>query len=323
MTDSTDTADSTDLEPAIRPVTDEQTAQSAPSQETNDAPATSTPTAANSDAASTDVDTSDEPEHPADTVPDGMPQTFEAAIEAGRLKQLLTLVTAIVDECRFHLGEDALYIRGVDPANVAMTDLAISPDMFETYASSGGTIGVDLERLGEVLTLANQNDLVQFDLDPTTRKLGITIDTVEITVALLDPQTIRHEPDLPTLDLPATVTILADDLGRAITAGDMVSDHLLVGVDPTSGCVRAEASGDTDDVTLEIDRADCAVFDTAMEPVESLYSLEYLNQLCKPLPSDAPITLELGDEFPLDITFSAVEDTIDGRCLLAPRLDAD
>jgi proliferating cell nuclear antigen len=322
MTDSTNTADSIDPEPAIRPVED-QTDQPAPPQETSeDAPTPAAAPDTDGETTATDDDTTDT-EHPADSVPDRTPQTFEAAIEAGRLEQLLTLVSAVVDECRFHLGEDALYIRGIDPANVSMTDITVSPDAFETYESSGGTIGLSLDRLDEVLTLANKTDLVQFDLDPATRKLAITIDTVDITLALLDPQSIRHEPDIPDLDLPATVTILADDLARAITAGDMVSDHLLVSVDPLADCVRAEATGDTDDVTLEIDRNDCEVFDTAMEPVESLYSLEYLKQLSKSLSTDTSLTLELGDDFPLDITFNAVEDTIDGRFLLAPRLDSD
>jgi proliferating cell nuclear antigen len=319
MSESTNSTDSTDPEPAIRPVPDtEQTDQ---------------PTPADDEAITVETGTTDEepgdesvsePEHPADSVPDKTPQTFEAAIEASHLQQLLDIVMAVVEECRFHLGADALYIRAVDPANVAMTDIAVSPDVFETYDSSGGTIGLDLDRLNEVLGLASKGDLIQFALDPQTRKLAITIDAIDVTLALLNPQTIRHEPDLPELDLPATVGIEGQDIDRAVTAADMVADHLRVGVDPTPGCFRTEASGDTDDVRFEIDRADCELFESSTtEAVESVYSLEYLKELAKPLPADASITVGLGTEFPLDLRFDAVEETIDGRFLLAPRLESD
>jgi proliferating cell nuclear antigen len=316
MLESTNSTDSTDPEPAIRPVADtEQTDKPAPADDEADT----------ADAADEPGDeAASEPEHPADAVPDGTPQTFEAAIEANDLQQLLDIVMAVVEECRVHLGKDALYIRAVDPANVAMTDIAVSPDAFETYESSGGTIGLNLKRLNEVLGLASKGDLIQFTLDPQTNKLAITIDAIDVTLALIDPQTIRHEPELPELDLPATVVIEGREIDRAVKAADMVADHLRVGVDPTTGCFHTEASGDTDDVRLEIDRADCETFETSTtETVESVYSLDYLKELRKPLLDDAPIRIELDTEFPLDLTFDAVEETIDGRFLLAPRLESE
>jgi len=246
---------------------------------------------------------------------------FKAIVSAETLRAALDSVSVLVDECKVHLEEDGLHIRAVDPANVGMVDLHLDADAFESYEADGGLIGVDLARLEDIAGMAESGGLVQLDLDEETRKLHIQIDGLEYTLALIDPDSIREEPDIPDLDLPARVVIEGRDIDRAVTAADMVSDHIALGVDADAEQFYVDAEGDTDDVHLELDRED--LIDLTAGDAHSLFSLEYLKDMNKAIPGDAEVTVELGEEFPVKMHFSVAEGMGEVTYMLAPRIQSD
>src|SRR6056297_2831657 len=177
---------------------------------------------------------------------------FKAIVRAERLQSTLDSVGVLVDECKIHLDEGGIEIRAVDPANVGMVDLSLDAEAFESYEADGGLIGVNLVRLQDIAGMADSGQLVELELDEETRKLHISIDGLEYTLALIDPDSIRQEPDLPDLDLSSHIVIEGRDINRAVTAADMVSDHIALGVDATDELFYVDAEGDTDDVHLEL-----------------------------------------------------------------------
>jgi proliferating cell nuclear antigen len=254
-------------------------------------------------------------------LPTGTVGQFEASIEVGHLQEVVDAVSAVVEECRIHLTEDGLVIRAVDPANVAMIDEQVSTDAFEAYDTDCGEIGVSLGPLSEILGLAdNDDDLIQFDYDAQTRKIQITVNAVEYTLALIDPDSIRQEPDIPDLDLPASVGVEQSDLKQAVKAADMVSDHIRLRVDEHEQCFIAEAEGDTDDVEFELsgDNLDNARFGAA----SSLFSLDYLKDLQKPIPKDTTVQMDMGEEFPVKFNFEMADGAVDVEYMLAPRIES-
>src|SRR6056297_3392658 len=184
------------------------------------------------------------------------PKMFNAIVSADTLKAALDSVSVLVDECKIHLEDDGLEIRAVDPANVGMVDLRLDAAAFESYETDGGLIGVNLSRLEDIAGMADSGQLVHLELDEETRKLHIAIDGLEYTLALIDPDSIRQEPDLPDLDLSSHIVIEGKDIDRAVTAADMVSEHIALGVAAECDTFYVEAEGDTDDVHFELDRED-------------------------------------------------------------------
>lgn len=246
---------------------------------------------------------------------------FKATLTGATFSDLLDSVTVLVDECKIRLNEDGIRITAVDPANVGMVDTQLHKAGFESYEADGGVIGVNLSRLQDIAGMANSGDLVLLELDEETRKLHISIDGLEYTLALIDPDSIRQEPDIPDLDLPAEVVIEGNDVNRAVKAADMVSDHLRLRVDPDTDSFYVEAEGDTDDVDLELGRDD--LIDLTPGEASSLFSLDYFKDMNKAIPKDAEVRIELGEEFPVKMHF----DTSDGQCvttfMLAPRIQSD
>ncbi|NHN60487.1 MULTISPECIES: DNA polymerase sliding clamp [Halorussus] len=243
---------------------------------------------------------------------------FKAIVSADTLKDTIDSVSVLVDECKIHLEEDGLAIRAVDPANVGMVDLELDAAAFESYEADGGIIGVNLDRLEDIAGMASGDQPVHLELDEETRKLHIQIDGLEYTLALIDPDSIRQEPDIPDLDLPAEIVVEGKDIDRSVTAADMVSDHIALAVDADAETFVVEAEGDTDDVRLELDRED--LVDLQAGPARSLFSLDYLKDMNKAIPKDAEVTIELGEEFPVKLHFDIAEGQGNVTFMLAPRI---
>ena len=246
---------------------------------------------------------------------------FKAIVSADTLGAALDSVSVLVDECKIRLEEEGLTIRAVDPANVGMVDLELSADAFESYETDGGIIGVNLDRLEDIVGMADSGQLVHLELDEETRKLHISLDGLEYTLALIDPDSIRQEPDRPDLDLAAEIVIEGKDIARAVTAADMVSDHIALGVDADAEQFYVDAEGDTDDVHLELGRED--LIDLTAGEARSLFSLDYLKDMNKAIQKDAEVTMELGEEFPVKLHFGFAEGDGHVTFMLAPRIQSD
>lgn len=246
---------------------------------------------------------------------------FKAIVSAEILQEALDSVSVLVDECKIHLDEDGLRIRAVDPANVGMVDLELAADAFEAYEADGGLIGVNLTRLDDIAGMADTGQLVDLELDEETRKLHIQIDGLEYTLALIDPDSIRKEPDIPDLDLPARIVIEGRDIDRAVKAADMVSDHIALGVDAEQELFYVDAQGDTDDVHFELGADE--LIDITPGDARSLFSLDYLKDMNRAIPLNGEVTVHLGEEFPVQIHFEIAEGNGNVVFMLAPRIQSD
>lgn len=246
---------------------------------------------------------------------------FTAIVSSGTLLSALDSVSVLVDECKIRLEEEGLAIRAVDPANAGMVNLTLDTSAFESYETDGETIGINLTRLEDIAGMANADDLIHFELDEKTRKLHIQIDGLEYTLALIDPDSIRQEPDLPDLDLPATITIEGRDIDRAVKAADMVSDHIALGVEAEDEQFYVDAEGDTDDVHFELDRD--KLISLSAGDAYSLFSLDYLKEMNKAIPNDAEVQIDLGDEFPVNINFAIAAGNGSVTFVLAPRIQGN
>ena len=246
---------------------------------------------------------------------------FQAIVSADTLGAALDSVSVLVDECKINLTEEGLAIRAVDPANVGMVDLHLGVDAFESYETDDGQIGVNLSRLEEFVGMATSGQLVRLELGEETRKLQIQIEGLEGTLALIDPESIRKEPEIPELELPATIVVEGTDIDRAVKAADMVSDHIALGVDPDAESFYVEAEGDTDDVHLTLDREE--LIDLVEGDARSLFSLDYLKDMNKAINKDAEVKLELGQEFPVKLHFDIAEAQGQVTYMLAPRIQSD
>jgi proliferating cell nuclear antigen len=248
--------------------------------------------------------------------------SFSAIVPVETLQDAIEPVSALVDECKIRLNDDGLSIRAVDPANVGMVDMSLAKSAFESYEADGGVIGVNLDRFEDVLSMGDSGDLVSLDLNEQTRKLDIHISGLSYTLALIDPDSIRQEPDIPDLDLPATIVLTGSDLDHGIKAADLCSDHITLRADKDGEAFHMEADGDTDDVDLKLGNEDL-LSATVSENAKSLYSLDYLKDMSRAMDTDAAVSLLLGSEMPVKLRYSRNNGFVEVVYMLAPRVKSE
>lgn len=248
---------------------------------------------------------------------------FAAKVEAGTLAEAIEPVTALVDECKIHLNEAGIEITAVDPANVGMVDLHLDAAAFNSYEASGGTIGINLSRLEDIISLSDSGEVLTIELNEETRRLDIEAAGLSYTLALIDSDSIRKEPDIPDLELGTVVSVAGREIDRTVEAADMVASHVTFATDGEEEVFYAEAEGDTDDVYVEIaangDHADSEA--EAVGAAESLFSLDYLDNMNKAIPKDATVQMEVGKEMPIDIGFELADGHCHATYVLAPRIN--
>lgn len=247
---------------------------------------------------------------------------FEAIIDADHFEAFLDVIDPVADECKIHLSGEGLRVTAVDPANVCMCRVTLDATAFESYSASGGVIGVGLARLEDVVGLADSGDLIHFRLDQATQKLDIEIAGIEYTLALIDPDSIRQEPDIPELELTATVVLDGGTLDRGISgatiaAGD--NGHVRFRADPDAREFHIAAEGDTDHADYTLTDED--VLDASVDALaDSLFSLDYVTDIQKPLGTDSEVEVRIGEELPTKWAFEIAEGHGEVEYLVAPRI---
>lgn len=252
---------------------------------------------------------------------------FKIITTIGMLKPFIKEALTLVDEAKIFVNESALEIREADAANVGMVDVTLDANIFEKYngeAHQDLILGIDIKQLDQILSQGNHDDKVRLLLDPETKKLTITInDSLDFTMALLDPDSIRTSPDLPDLDLKGRVEIQGSEFNRAVRAADMVSDHVEIGISSPEEEFFFYSEGDTDDMCLELsdDDDEVGTISGGNDDLSSMYSLDYLKDFKANVKGDDDISLRLGNDFPAKFNIDkANNDSLDVTYMLAPRI---
>ena len=243
---------------------------------------------------------------------------FHARVKAEVLKAVIDAISTLVDEAKFHVSPDGLSLKAVDPAHVAMVDLNLKKSAFDEYKAQTMELGVDLDKLKEVLKLAGGEDEVVMDYDAENHRLVLKIGNIVRRMSLVDTQGMA-DPKVPKLDLPCHVTIAAAELEKGIKASEAVSDHVALIADKDSFELVAE--GDTDTVNLKLDRSMLAELKTN-ERVKSLFSLDYFTNMVKAAKGSQGVHLNLGTDYPVRLEFDIAGGNGHVAYLLAPRIES-
>lgn len=243
---------------------------------------------------------------------------FKSVILAEALRDTLDAVTPLSDEVKWQISPTGIKLKTVDPANVAMVFVELPDVAFEYYKADPCELGIDLVRLGDVLSMADKGENVTIELDEGTHKLEVGVGSLSYTVGLIDPTAIRKEPRIPEIDLPTSATLSGSQLRKAIRAAEKVSDHVILGVDDTTFFM--EAKGDIDSLKLQIPATEMI----ALTPGESrsLFSLDYLVDMVKAAGKADEVVLEMGLDYPIKMKFR-INKNVSIIYLMAPRIEQE
>ena len=243
---------------------------------------------------------------------------FQAKIKSEILKEVVDVISTIADEGKFNLTKDGINTKITDPAHVAMLHLTLNKKAFDEYKADECILGIDIDKLKNVIKLAGSGETIEIQHDEDKNRLILNIGNITRRMALIDTEGIS-EPKVPSLNLPALLTINTSEAKRGIKASEPVSDHVELKASPDG--FELTAKGDTDTVILRLhkdllEKLDCK------EAMRSLYSLDYLSKMIKTV-SSPNIGLHLGNDMPIDMDFDIADGNGHVKYLLAPRIESE
>ncbi len=91
---------------------------------------------------------------------------MRAIVGAEVIKTALKAMSYLVSEAKFFLKQEGIHSRAVDPANVGMVLVDIPRESFELLEiDEEKTIGVDIDRVLDILKATKKRDTVELKLD--------------------------------------------------------------------------------------------------------------------------------------------------------------
>jgi len=243
---------------------------------------------------------------------------FDAKIRSDVLKEVVDVISTLVDEAKFNAGKDALVVKAVDPAHVAMVDLTLDRGAFESYKADDAELGLDMDKMKEVLKLSRAGDILAVTQDEEKNRLVVHVGNITRRMSLVDTAGMS-DPKVPNLNLPAKIRVRTEELRQGIRASESVSDHIALIATPDGFEMLSE--GDTDSVNLKLpkDMLDELV---CKEKARSLFPLDYFANMIKAISTAPIVTMYMGNDYPVRLEFDIAGGKGQVKYLLAPRIES-
>jgi proliferating cell nuclear antigen len=244
---------------------------------------------------------------------------FKARIKMEVLRELTEVVSTLVSEVKLSVSKDGIEVKAVDPSHVAMLVLKLQKSAFEEFTGESTDIGLDVEKLKEVLRLSKPTDVLDLQYDGGKNRLVIKVGKVTRHMSVVDPAGIT-DPKVPNVTPPASAVVKMEELRQGIRGSESISDHVTLTVDPEGFSMHSE--GETDRVDMHLPKESLPKLE-AKEPVKSMYPLDFFSAMMKSITTAEDVTLHVGNEYPLKIEFTVADNRGAGFFLLAPRVEED
>lgn len=246
---------------------------------------------------------------------------LKATIDADIFREAIDAISALVPECRLHTADSGLSTRAVDTANVAMVSLELKKEAFETYKATKSQLGVDISKMKNIFNMAGKGDMISLELAENAQKMQVSVHGYHYSITLLDTNTIRKDPNPPTINLPGKLVIAGEDLNNAIKAAAVISDKIAMGINAKDQTFFMIAEGDTDNIRREFSKDELRSL--SGNESRSLFSLDYLKDMGKVMSRSPEVEVFLGIDHPVRFAFDIANGNGHVEYLLAPRIEAD
>jgi proliferating cell nuclear antigen len=239
-------------------------------------------------------------------------------IEQKTLDAYISILRALVPECRLMITADGWNTAATDTANVAMVIAAMPNTAFTEYQPGDkAEIGMDVQKWSDMLKVMKDPKSTITIERKDTGKIGISDSAYTYTHVPLDPNTVRKRPNIPGINLPAVVVIDPAELTEVIRAMAVISDKVRF----TAGKDGLElaAEGDTDKLRKALTVKDPAASRPPEKPVSSLFSLDYLKDISRAMKDAGSISVCVGQDHPIRFDFAIAG--ITASYMVAPRIE--
>lgn len=274
----------------------------------------------------------------------------EMILSSQNAREFFSSLSAILEECRLDISPEGWKVIAVDPANVAMCDLALPASAFASYDYNEPEIetGLDILPIVQIIneifrgSETGKDKEITFSIDLAPEKYQsdegnrrqLLVKHGPFTRTILQPvaASIRKKPSAwYVMEHRYTVEgINTRELQRIVDAVHELQDWVRIKIDKHNGSIRVLIEADEGIHTLTAGTFcswdtipptgdDARINIESLPAVQSLYSMDYLCDLVKGI-SSQKVKLWIGNDQPLIITFPLCSHGT-GKYMLAPRVE--
>ncbi len=248
---------------------------------------------------------------------------FELKIDdAKSFKDSVDAIATLIDESEFDINQDGMFLRAMDPSQIAMVDFKLPKSSFETFNVPEQTkIGLNLDDLARIMSRVRPGENLTLKLDDTASRLELVFKgktTRKFNLPLLDIG--NTSPKTPSIEFDAKIKLNGNVIKEGLKDASLVSSHVILKA--TEKGFDITAHGDKGDVVIEaLKEQDILLEHTVNAEAKAMFPLEYLNDLLKSADASSIVEINLGTDKPLKLQYEVGAATL--TYFLAPRIETD
>lgn len=239
---------------------------------------------------------------------------FEVSVEDAKFwKSCVDAIVNLIDEGVLEVKADGIYLRAMDPSQIAMVSFFVPKKSFVDYKVEGaGKLGLNFDSLSKFLARAREKEKLKMVLEEN--RLGLEFSGEgrrSFKIPLLDLSAGPQKE--PKIDYDATVKVNAGQFKEILRDATLVSSHLVL--EATEAGFFVDAKGDSADLN---EKATAEM--NVKKPARATFPLQFLDDIARACPNDAQITLNLKTNAPVKVEYSIGDALL--TYYLAPRIEA-
>jgi proliferating cell nuclear antigen len=231
----------------------------------------------------------------------------------------VAVISDFITEANFQISNEGIELIAMDPANISMVILKLLPSAFTSYnIQEPQNITVNLDNFKQAVKRAKAGDVLNLSLDKN--KLVIDIkgkSKKKFFIPLLERE--GKDRKVPNLEFGAVIELDANELKEIVDDASIVGDAVTLEANPDSFTVRAGDQGSKVQIDLEKDNQ-ALVSMQVKEPVNAIYSVEYLKKMTKTSGLSDTATIQFSKDYPLRLDFKSLN-KFQMSFILAPRIE--
>ncbi|ABN70456.1 DNA polymerase sliding clamp subunit A [Staphylothermus marinus F1] len=235
--------------------------------------------------------------------------------EAKYIREMITALGKLVDEVAFKITPEALIVKAIDPARVALIDIYLPQTAFLEYDVSEEVVaGLSSANLSKLLKKVKKGD--KFVMDVTEEQITITIESTIRRIYRFRNLEVPV-PEIPEAKLEFNVEaqLLVDVIKHAIKDAETVGDLLEMEA-PDQETLYLRGRGVSMTETKLVAGMPALLNLEVKEPSKSVYQLEYLKHIVNLTKIAELAIIRFSSDMPLELEFSLSEGRV--KYLLAP-----
>lgn len=248
---------------------------------------------------------------------------FKFTVEdAKRYKSATDAIVNLIDEGILEVREEGLFLRAMDPSQIAMVSFAMPKAAFSKYEASSPApkVGLNFDAIskilsrtrgGEKLEITQEGNKFQLKFMGASRKRSFKVPILDM------PAGVAKEP---TVAPDAIVKVSSTHFRESLRDAALVGSH--ISLEAGENGFAIEVHGDSSDLSEESEKTSEEIIEMKVtKPSRATFPLQYLDDIVKACPENAPITLYLKNNAPLKVEYEVESAKV--AYYLAPRIDSD